>query len=436
MTEAVRKLFDRKGKVVRDMEAITAPLKSGGKLTDEQRTSLNNFKTELRDLDLQIEDQETLTEMEVRREMKGAVRITDDGPRDPDDIAEERANPNFDFTIKKKAEIKHGPIAEWYLRNFDVKEKIQRANVYNVMKALHPHSQKVTNAATIAALDECRSASGTALITEFLSAQLIDGGLSKSRLAQAGMQVQVMEEPTKRFAKVTAYPTFTWEAENATTTDKTVTFSSVDLESKTLRGFVTVSGELAQDGHNLDSALRAVFNKSIGNSVDTAGLYGAGTATEPEGIKYYTNVNTLNHNDSIENYDMFIKAAKLILDDNGELPTHSIMNPSAWMHFNLLKEATTNAPLALPAALRNHTFLETSKLPENEGTPANRQTIFMGGFRSLNLGVRLQTQVMISPVVADKFQFQYFVAFRGDLKPYREEDFAIITNVSAPDVIT
>lgn len=443
MTEEAKKLYDRKGQVVRKMEEISKPIKEGtqDKLTTEQRTTLRTLAQELRDLDEQITDQGLLEEAGLAKAMVGARRISGDaGERTQEEKNEEKRNLNFDFQIYKKAEVKHGPITEWQLRNFDINEKMQRANVYQVLAAMHPMADaKTFSPATKYALDqvfENRAATTTALVTEFLAAQLIDGGLSKSRLAEAGMQVQVLEEKTKRFAKITGYPTFEWVAEQAQTSDKTVTFSSVDFESKTLRGFVTISGEQAQDCHNLDMALRTVFQRSIGNSIDTAGLYGEGTATEPEGIKNYSNVNTYDLNDAISSYDPWVHAAKLILDDNGDIPTHSIIGPNVWRDLNLLRGTNEQANVPPPWDMANHKFLVTSKIAEDEGTPANRQTIFLGGFRTVNLGVRLSTRVIISPVESDKFQWNYFVVTRGDIKPYREEDLAIITNVSSPDTLT
>ncbi len=437
MREELRKLFDKKGKVVASMEAIGKTVKDGkGTLTDEQRTQLRTYNNELKELDLKIKDEEILQQMDAAKGVKEGTRVTEGEERSQEDKDDEKRNYNFDFTIAQKASVKHGPITEWRLRNFDVNEKMQRANVYDVMIAMHPMAKKPTNPAIIHALDECRAATTSAMLTEYLSAQLLDGGLAKSRLAQAGMQTQVMEEGTKRFAKITTYPTFEWKAESAQTTDRTVVFDSVDMEAHTLRGFLNVSGEQVQDCHNIDAALRMAFRRSIANGIDYAGLFGAGGATEePEGIYNYTNVNRHDLGAVPTGFDSFIDCSKLILDDNGELPDTTIYSPGSWALFNKLKQGTSNAPLPMPLYMtmqnsdKGHRFYETTQVPDDLDETLYNTCAFMGGFRSVNLGVRLQTQIILTPVQADRYQWSYLTVFRGDIRPYREEDLGVVDNI-------
>lgn len=123
---------------------------------------------------------------------------------------------------------------------------------------------------------------------------------------------------------------------------------------------------------------------------------------------------------------MKCNGSKLILDENGEIPDTAIMSPGLWLAMSTIQDSE-DRPIAPPWSLQSMRFLETSKIPNNLESEAYNSAIFLGGFRNLNLGVRLQTQIIVSPVVSDRFQYNYFVAFRGDIKPNREEDFAVVT---------
>lgn len=107
MNAELRKLFDKKGSIVGQMEAIGKPVKEGkqDKLTDEQRTQLRNWNNELKEIDKQIEDINILSEAEAQRgveqgnnmtrqeeEKKGKeVRYADFKGMDHGDITEQRA---------------------------------------------------------------------------------------------------------------------------------------------------------------------------------------------------------------------------------------------------------------------------------------------------------------------------------------------------------
>jgi HK97 family phage major capsid protein len=63
MNAELRKLFDKKGQIVKQMEDIGKPVKEGKqeKLTEEERTKLRNWNNDLVEIDKQIEDQEILS---------------------------------------------------------------------------------------------------------------------------------------------------------------------------------------------------------------------------------------------------------------------------------------------------------------------------------------------------------------------------------------
>jgi hypothetical protein len=53
----------------------------------------------------------------------------------------------------------------------------------------------------------------------------------------------------------------------------------------------------------------------------------------------------------------------------------------------------------------------------------------MGGFNSLNLGVALEAEIILTPAEDETLSYNMLAVFGGDFQPNRVEDFAKITKV-------
>lgn len=78
MNAEQRKLYDKKGQIVAQMEAIGKPVKEGkvDKLSEEERTKLRNWNNDLKEIDKQIEDIEILSSAEAQRSVAEQNNIT------------------------------------------------------------------------------------------------------------------------------------------------------------------------------------------------------------------------------------------------------------------------------------------------------------------------------------------------------------------------
>lgn len=344
--------------------------------------------------------------------------------RCPASFDESRFQSEHAFEIYKRAVPKSGPISDWVRRNYDVSEAEEQADLGKIISALALPNYR-PDAITEGAIESMRSAvGGSSTLTEYLSARLWEAGISKSRLAEAGMKTFIMEEPTVRFPKITEYPSLEWKAENAQTTDRDITISSVDGVARTLRGFTTISGELSADGHDIHRAIRRAFAVSAANSIDTGGLYGDDIAPNPRGLVSLANINVKDASYSnMENYDMILDVIEMVLNDNDVRPDTAIMSPSQWILLNKLKNQVEGEYQRPPLwmALEGFQMLETSKV--------NYSEIFFGGFDRMHLGIRLDTQIIISPVLSDTFQHNILCVSRGQFFTEREECFGMIENL-------
>jgi HK97 family phage major capsid protein len=106
MNAELRKLYDKKGQIVKQMEDVGKPVKDGKqeKLTEEQRTQFRKWNEDLKEISKQIEDLNILAEAEAqrgveegnditKREQQGKVetRFADFKGMNSGEIAEERS---------------------------------------------------------------------------------------------------------------------------------------------------------------------------------------------------------------------------------------------------------------------------------------------------------------------------------------------------------
>jgi HK97 family phage major capsid protein len=323
------------------------------------------------------------------------------------------------FQILKKVEDDpKKPISQWVERNYEVSDASRRANPFDVIVALG--SGKANNQRTEAAMREVRSASGGSnLLDSYLSAVVLEVMLEKSHLAKAGMKIMPMLADTHKFGRISDYPSFSWLAAGATQSEQSLTFDAVSLSAKTLRSWTRVDREFLQSAVNASQVLQRAFSQSGANEIDRCGLEGSGTGQEPSGVATISGVSSYSmgtNGAAMTNYDPFIEISKVILEANGSIPNTAIMAPSRWATINKLKEATTNAPLARPEAIKDWSFLETAKIntARTQGSSSVASNVYVGNFDLLTLGVRLNLEVGFVNTDAATNSVDILAAFRGD----------------------
>lgn len=423
---------EQRGRKEDELDAIIKKCETEKRTRDsEERTRWETLKKEIDELTDEIRVLEEREKADMRS-AKPIARRDEDGNEIHSGIESESEKRYLDFQIKEKAVSKrHMPATDYVLKNFDVNERMQKVDVYSVIAGMMGKKYPEGSATNYAIETEKRSLTSSALLNPFLSAQLLDGGLSKSRVVEAGAKVFTMVEGTHKFARIATYPTLEWKAALASTTERTIAFDSVDFAAKTLRGWITVSGETLRDAMNIEQALKRVFSKALANGLDTSILTGAG-GDAPTGIENYANVNEVVWNDTLDDYDAWVAAQQAIYEQDGGDINATIMSPDAWSQLARMKGTAEFQPVNPPFFLRNHRFMETSKLSD----PGQNTSIFTGVWDSLNIGVRLQAEIILTPVTASTYGYDMLAVFRGDVKPDREEDFAVITEVHPAPSLT
>jgi HK97 family phage major capsid protein len=285
------------------------------------------------------------------------------------------------------------------------------------------------------ALAEGTLASGGAMVPAPLSARIIDRARNEPRVLQAGAVTVPMDSATLDLARVAGDPDAAWHSENVAITPSDATLERVTLRARTLAGIVQLSRELIEDASGVDDEVIRIFGQVFALKLDTAALYGTGTAPEPRGVKNTTGVTTISmgaNGATPTSYDPLIDAVGTLADNNHEA-TGIIHAPRTARTLAKLKDST-GQPLGIPPYVADVPRYTTNQVPTNltQGTSTTASDIFTADWRELLIGVRTGFEVQVlRERYADSRTIGLLAWFRGDVLAARPKAFVVTTGVLA-----
>ena len=221
-------------------------------------------------------------------------------------------------------------------------------------------------------------------------------------LNTAGMRSVVMAGKTMTAAAVASDPVAGWHSEASGDINvSNPTFEARVLTAQTLAVRCTCSLELSQDSPDFGAQLSRVMTKALAAEIDRVGLEGSGTPPEPKGIRNTPGRHTQTDSGALVAYTKFITAFGQLLGANADLAQISkfaVMSPGTWAQLEGIATGISSdkTRLARPNALRNMNFLVTSAVPGNtSSSPQIPTTVYLGDFRDLLLGTRLESSIEI-----------------------------------------
>lgn len=275
------------------------------------------------------------------------------------------------------------------------------------------------------------------LLPQQYQTQWIDLLRAQSVLVKAGMNTLVMDAKIVNMSAVTADPTAAWHTENASINAANPTFAARALTATTLVTRCTASLELSQDSPDMGTQLAAVMTKSMAAELDRCGLEGTGTPPQPRGIKNTTGRSTITGVGSPADYSKIVAGLGKLLGNNNSLADvnqFAVMGPNAWAAFQNLVTGISGdkSPLERPAALDSMEFLVTSNVAGSAATsPQTLSTIYLGDFRALTLGVRLESSIEILKLTsfATNLILEFIGYLRADFVVTRPASFCTLEGV-------
>ncbi len=284
------------------------------------------------------------------------------------------------------------------------------------------------------ALSEGTLTAGGHLVPTPLSARVIDLARNATRVFQAGAITVPMTSGTLKLARLTVENTPSWHAENAAITPADLTFDAVTFTARTLVRTILLSVELFEDADpSSEEVIARSFAAQLALELDRVALRGTGTAPEPRGVLNTSGITTTTHGANgaaITNYDFWLDAKGAVAGNNFE-PNAHIQAPRSTTSLSKLKEATTNAYMAPPAAMLP--MLQTKQVPITltVGTSTDCSELYTAQWDQLMVGIRTDFNIKFlqERYFADNLQYAFVAYLRADIQVAQPLAFAVDTGV-------
>jgi len=266
--------------------------------------------------------------------------------------------------------------------------KILRAKILGSNKGLNDFETK--------AIGEGLGAGGGWLLSEQVSAALIDLARAKSCVNLAGAVTLQMPTSEMRLVKLTGDPTAYWTAEHGEISESDWSLEPINLKAMTIGVLVRSSLELLEDAPNAGFQIEASMAAAIALAVDKVALLGDGV-NEPRGLDLCSNINKISmgvNGAALTSYDQFSESVEDVADHNG-IASAVIMAPRTFFTLDRLKEGTTNAPLPPPQSFADLKKFVTNQIgiADTQGTCTTASKSFIGDFKQLMYGIRKNVEI-------------------------------------------
>jgi len=270
--------------------------------------------------------------------------------------------------------------------------------------------------------------SGVLLPVEY-QAQWIDLLRARMVLNTAGCRTVPMNAKSEVWAAVTADPTASWHTEAATVNAANPTFASRTLYAQTIVTRCQSSMELAADSPDFGAQLATVMTRAMAAEIDRVGLEGTGTAPMPRGIKNTTGRLTIGTIGTPTDYSKVVAGIGQLLTNNADLAQvtkFAVMAPAQWTELENLPTGLTGdkTQLRRPNSIANMQFRVTSNVTAG--------TIYLGDFRDLVMGARLESAVEILKLgtYATNLLIEFIGYIRVDFLAQRPASFCTLEGIT------
>jgi HK97 family phage major capsid protein len=249
------------------------------------------------------------------------------------------------------------------------------------------------------------STPGSYLVPTPLATYVIDAVRNQAQVLRAGALTIPMESQTLKIARQLTDVTSAWKSESAAITFSDANFDVVTFTAQMLVAGSKLSIEVVEDAVNIDQIVGNSIAKSLALAVDSAALYGSGSAPSPRGIRNTTNVTVTDletNGLTLTDYSKFSAAIATLMGANFTGPFSAIYSARTAGELDNLQD-TLHQPLRQPdlvAAMRKYV---SNQVPNNltKGSANTSSDAFVGQFDQCMIGMRTGMVMEISRVAAD-----------------------------------
>jgi len=242
------------------------------------------------------------------------------------------------------------------------------------------------------------SAAGDLVFTDGRPGSFIE--LLRNRLALSTLGVTMLTglQGPVAIPRQTGAATAYWVAEGGDPTESQPSVDQVALVAKTLGAYTEFSRRLMlQSSIDVEQMVRTELATVIALEIDRAALYGTGSSSQPEGLKFVTGINTENFGAANPTYAELVSMESKVAADNADIGAMSYLtNSTIYGGFKTTEKATGTAQFVLEpgGTVNGYNTVRSNQVETGD--------VFFGVWNQMIMGMWGALDIQVNPYALDK----------------------------------
>jgi HK97 family phage major capsid protein len=242
------------------------------------------------------------------------------------------------------------------------------------------------------------SAAGDLVFTDARPGSFIE--LLRNRLALNTLGVTMLTglQGPVAIPRQTGAATAYWVAEGGDPTESQPSVDQVSLVAKTLGAYTEFSRRLMlQSSIDVEQMVRTELATVIALEIDRAALYGTGSSSQPEGLKFVTGINTEDFNAANPTYAELVSMETKVAADNADIGAMSyVTNSTIYGGFKTTEKASNTAQFVLEpgGTVNGYNVVRSNQVASGD--------VFFGVWNQMIMGMWGALDIQVNPYALDK----------------------------------
>jgi HK97 family phage major capsid protein len=189
-----------------------------------------------------------------------------------------------------------------------------------------------------------------------------------------------------------------WISEGGEPTESQPSVDQVALVAKTLGAYTEFSRRLMlQSSIDVEQMVRSELATIIALEIDRAALYGTGSSSQPEGLKFVTGINTEDFGAANPDYSEIVSMESKINADNADIGSMSYLtNSTIYGGFKTTEKATNTAQFLLEpgGTVNGYNVVRSNQVETGD--------VFFGAWNQMVMGMWGALDIQVNPYALDK----------------------------------
>ena len=242
------------------------------------------------------------------------------------------------------------------------------------------------------------SGAGDLVFTDARPGSFIELLRNELALSSLGVTMLTGLQGPVAIPRQTGAATAYWVAEGGDPTESQPTVDQVSLVAKTLGAYTEFSRRLLlQSSIQVEQMVRTELATVIALEIDRAALYGTGSSSQPEGLKFVTGINTEDFNAANPTYAELVSMESKIAADNANIGAMSyVTNSTIYGGFKTTEKASNTAQFVLEpgGTVNGYNVVRSNQVATGD--------VFFGVWNQMIMGMWGALDIQVNPYALDK----------------------------------